>query len=110
MARVGVFHLAHEDRVSVFATLRQVYGVHVIKADFYLGVNRASAMGVIGWVSLISSDICHGNVHMIEVNAPAVFGNEALPDKVLTIGIKPKRTRLHIFPSATYEHDTDDKR
>jgi len=109
MAHVGVFHLAHEDRVSVFPTLSQVYGVHVVKAAFYLGDNGASAMGIIGWISLISSDICQSNVHVIEVNAPAVFGNEALPDKVLAIGVELKRPHPHPFPSATHEHDADDE-
>jgi hypothetical protein len=44
---------------------------------------------------------------MIEVYAPAVFGDKTLSDKVLAISVELKRA--HCSTSATDEHNADDK-
>jgi len=106
MAYGGIRHFTHEDRWSVFVALRQVDSIYVVEADLDSTIHVTVQMGIVWRISLASSDICQSNVHMVEVDAPAVFGNKTLSGKVLTIGIELKGSH-RTTTSATGEHNTD---
>jgi len=107
MAYFGILHFAYKDGRSVLAAFRQIHGIYVVKAHLHFRLYNAIRVGVVWRIGLIGSHVCQGNVHMIEADAPSVFGDEALPDKVLSIGVELKRPRLRTTPTATDEHSTD---
>jgi hypothetical protein len=107
MANLSIRYFAHKDGRSVLAAFSQVHGVYAVKANLHFRLYEATRVGIIGRLCLIGSHVCQGNVHMIEADAPSVFGDKALPDKVLSIGVELKCPRLRTTPTATDEHSTD---